>query len=99
MLLSSIEEVASCLYMLKGPKLSVLVAILKHTNADRWASLSVKELERITGYKAGAIEKTIRSLQKMKINDIRLMLVVTGNNKNKYLGRYHFLVFPTIDEI
>ena len=62
------------LYILKGARLAIFLAIALHANKFGWAWPSRKRLARETGYNEDTVSKALTDLCRIKIDGERLLM-------------------------
>jgi hypothetical protein len=91
-------EFRQYLHYLKGPKLSVFLAISLHADARGWAFPSRDLLARETGYNIHTISTALTELCKLTINGQRLLLRHQKSQYDGTFGSNHYLIFPSPQE-
>lgn len=94
------------LKLLKGAKLSVLMAISLHANSEGWAWPSLETLSDETGYNKQTISDALTDLCKTVIEGHRILLVFQphtkqgqpGHKKGTF-GSNRYLIFPSAKEL
>lgn len=87
------------LYLFKGTRLHVFLSIVLHSDENGWSRPSVLEIQRDTNFRSTTISNAISALCRMKIDGRRVMLAVSERLKPGVLGKRHFLLFPSQEEI
>lgn len=86
------------LYILKGAKLAVFLAISLHANEHGWAWPGRSLLAKETGYNTTTVSITISELCKIKINGQRILLRLQPN-ANGVFDSNNYLIFPSPNEV
>jgi len=87
------------LHLLKGAKLSVLLAIALHSNEDGWAWPSYDTLMRETGYSEATLKKALDELCKLEIDGRRVLLRYQPQGDGGKFRSNRYLLFPSPEEI
>jgi len=87
------------LYLLKGAKLAVFLAIALHANADGWSWPSYETLSRETGYDLHTIRTALAELCSLEINGQRLLLRYQPTGERGRFESNRYLIFPTPEEV
>lgn len=88
------------LHHFKGAQLSVFMAICLHANEAGEAFPSYEVLEKETGYGSDTIAKALDKLCQLEIEGDRVLVRRRErDDKGKYIGGNHYLIFPTAQEV
>jgi hypothetical protein len=87
------------LYILKGAKLAVFLAIALHSNEDGWSWPSYETLSRETGYSLDKIRDALAELCSLEINGQRILLRYQPQQSGGKFATNRYLLFPTQEEV
>lgn len=82
------------LYLLKGAKLAVFLAVAFHSNSRGWSWPSRRRIAKETGYTEDTVSSMLTELCKMEIEGNRLLLRYQPN-RNGIFSTNMYLIFPT----
>jgi len=87
------------LYLLKGAKLAVFLAIALHANEEGWSWPSYETLSRETGYSLDKIRDALAELCSLEINGQRILLRYQPQQPGGKFATNRYLLFPTPEEV
>jgi len=90
------------LYLFKGAKLAVFMAIALHSNEEGWSYPKIELLVDETGFTDETVCKALNELCALEVEGHRVLLRSSGRgraNRAGTFGNNHYLIFPTFPDV